>query len=510
MPFPVPTMRKTVAMIKVRVAMAATLGTLIVAAPACAAQCSGGGPRPDWIDRPEMVTAEYLFAAGVSDSARAPLSERIATAKQNALKSLSEMIQVSVRNALVLEQSSRKTGGGEFTDSNLSSVTQTSTEASLRNVEIVDTWEDPKSCDMWLRARVSGVDVEKGKREGLSKMLFASMKTNLEQAQNESNALDRRLTATAAAQDAFSRISFEFIPDASSADYFSQLLGSLKAGLQQTKDRLEQAQADLRTADLLVAEAGTQTSESEKSKRLAKAAILYKNLLANHNSGIADMFGPGDLLFKLGEVELLRRSSCGARNYFQQAQDSEQLIDRREIARKKAEALACSAEDMEQTLWRQYFEGRPVTLVCYYQAGKDAGAWLKACDGLNNVIRPLGAEVVVRNKPLSAQQLQAMTQGGVPTGVVDTEGLLLAMVASGNMVSRIDPDPQSRGHVYQFDGAMASLLLDKGNMVFSDRFKGTTGWNPISSGMVMDVLGINVVKRWQAKFSKFLNQDMKQ
>jgi len=57
---------------------------------------------------------------------------------------------------------------------------------------------------------------------------------------------------------------------------------------------------------------------------------------------------------------------------------------------------------------------------------------------------------------------------------------------------------------------MASLLLDKGNMVFSDRFKGTTGWNPISSGMVMDVLGINVVKRWQAKFSKFLNQDMKQ
>lgn len=339
-------------------------------------------------------------------------------------------------------------------------------------------------------------------------MLFASMKTNLEQAQDESNALDRRLSATVAAQDAFSRISFEFIPDAGSADYFWKLLDALRAELQQTKDRLEQARADLKAADLLVAEAGAQTSESEKSKRLAKAAILYKNLLANHNSGIANMFGPGDLLFKLGEVELLRRSTCGARNYFQQAQDSAQLIDRREIARKKAEALACSAEDTEKTLWRQYFEGRPVMLVCYYQAGKDAGAWLKACDGLNNVIRPLGAEVAVRNKPLSEQQLQAMTQGEVPAGVADSEGLLLAVVASGKMASRVDRDPQSRGHAYQFDGAMASLLLDNGTMVFSDRFQGTTGWNPISSGMVMDVLGINVVKRWQAKFSGFLRHEL--
>lgn len=156
MPFHVPTLKKTAAMITVRVAVAAALGALLFAVPAYAAQCGGGGPRPDWIDRPETVTAEYFFAAGVSDSARAPLSERIATAKQNALKSLSEMIQVSVRNALVLEQSSRKTRGGEFTESNLSSVTQTSTEASPRNVEIVDTWEDPKSCDMWLRARVQG------------------------------------------------------------------------------------------------------------------------------------------------------------------------------------------------------------------------------------------------------------------------------------------------------------------------------------------------------------------
>ena len=184
-------------------------------------------------------------------------------------------------------------------------------------------------------------------------------------------------------------------------------------------------------------------------------------------------------------------------------QDSAQLIDRREIARKKSESLACSSEDMEKTLWRQYFEGRPVTLLCYFKAGQDAGNWLKACDGLNNVIRPLGAEVQVVNKPLTAAQLNALTQGELADDL-QKDGVLLAVA------SRIDRDPQSRGHDYQFDGAMASLLAENGNIVFSDRFKGTTGWNPISSDMVMDVLAINVVKRWQKKFSKFLNQDLQQ
>jgi hypothetical protein len=485
------------------------VAAFLSATSAFAAACTGSGPRPVWIDSPETVTEQHFFAAGVSDSARVPLSERIATAKQNALKSLSEMIQVSVKNALVLEQTSRKSWGGEFTDSSLSSVTQTSTEASLRNVEIIDTWEDPKTCDMWLRARVSKADVEKGKREGLSKMLFAAMKANVEVAQNDTRTLDQRLAATDAAQDALSRIAFEFIKDAGSSDYYTRLLAGLKASLQRAKEKMQQAQADLRTADLLVAEAGTQTGENERSRRLTKAATLYKTLLANYNAGIPDLFGPGDLLFKLGEVELQRRSPCGARNYFQQVQDSAQLIDRREIARKKSESLACSAEDMEKTLWRQYFEGRPVTLLCYFKAGQDAGNWLKACDGLNNVIRPLGAEVQVVNKPLTAAQLNALTQGELADDL-QKDGVLLAVVASGKMASRIDRDPQSRGHDYQFDGAMASLLVENGNIVFSDRFKGTTGWNPISSDMVMDVLAINVVKRWQNKFSKFLNQDLQQ
>jgi len=57
---------------------------------------------------------------------------------------------------------------------------------------------------------------------------------------------------------------------------------------------------------------------------------------------------------------------------------------------------------------------------------------------------------------------------------------------------------------------MTTFVLENRTAVFADRFQGTTGWNPISRQMVMDVLGINVVKRWRDKFSKFLRHELNQ
>ena len=495
---------------KYRIFLAAVLMGILFSPLSIAAKCSGGGAKPDWIDSPESVTAEYLYAAGVSDDPGASLSERIATAKQNALKSLSEVIEVSVKNSLVLEQSSRKSGGSELTDSSLSSITKTSTNASLKNVEIVATWEDAKSCDLWLRARVSKSNVEQGKREAMSKMLFGVLKEQIVIVQNESSTLDSRLSAVDAALDVLPRIAFASVPEASSADYYKQLLDRYKAAFDRSRKGQEQAKAELNSADLLVNKAAGLSNEIERSKSLAGAAGIYKTLLARHSNGLLPIFEPGDLLFRLAEVEESRGSSCGAKNYFQQAADSKQLNDRREVARKKAEGLRCSAEDMEKTVWRQYFEGRQTTLICYFKAGTDQGAWNKACDGLNNVIRPLGADIAIKSQPLSNAQLQSLQSGTIPLGLGETGKLVVGIIALGKLNSRVDHDPQGRGHEYQFDGGMTTFLMDNGAVVFSDRFQGTTGWNPISQEMVMDVLGINVVKRWQGKFSKFLRHELSQ
>lgn len=472
-----------------------------------ALSCSGGGPKPEWVERPEATTEQHLFAAGVSADARAPLSERITSARQDALKNLSGMIEVTVKNALVLEQSSRRVFGSEFSDSNVSSVTQTSTSASLRNVEIVDTWEDPRTCDLWLRARVSRAEVEQARRAGMSKVLFGVMQQQLALAQREEGTPEQRLEAVAAARDVLPRIVLSAVAEAGTPAYYEQLLSRLQAELEQARAARTRARDELQAADQLVAEAAAQTSATERAKRLASAAAAYRALLARHAAGLPDLFAPGDLLFRLGGIEEARGSACGARNYYLQAQDAAQLNDRRELARSKAATLACSPQDLERTRWRQFFEGRPLTLVCHYQAGAASAVWLKACDGLNDIVRPLGADVSVRSQPLSAAQLQAFLQGQMPQGMDAPRGMLLVVAASGRMARRTDPAPQGGGSEYQFDGSMASLLLEDGVLVFSDRFKGTTGWNPVSSEMVMDVLAINLVKRWQGRFSKFLGAD---
>lgn len=474
------------------------------------AQCTGGGIKPAWVDSPDSVTDEYFFAAGVSDDTKAALADRISSAKQNALKNISEMIEVSVKNSLILEQSSQQKSGKVITDTNLLSITKTSTNASLKNVEVIDTWEDPKTCAIWLRAKVSKRQVEQGKREGLAKVLFVVLNDQLAIAQSTASQLDARLSAVEAALDVLPRIALEFIPEASSAVYYNQLLKRLKQDLGLSRNELDQAKKMLIDADSLINEAASQTDEGAKSKLLGSAASSYKALLAKHSNGLSPLFAPGDILFKLGEVEETRGNSCGAKNYYQQSADAKQLNDRQAIAKKRGDAFACSAEDMERTLWRQYFEGRPTVIVCYHQSNVEQGVWHKACDGMSNTLKPLGADTTVRTQNISTEQLHKLQKGEIPDNLVEKDKLLLGIFASGKINSRIDKESPGKNREYQFEGGMATFLLENGKTTFSDRFQGTTGWNPISSQMVMDVLAINIVKRWREKFSKFLRHELDQ
>jgi hypothetical protein len=487
----------------VRNAIAVTLLAIFLSPFSVLAKCDDALPeaKPGWVDSPESVTEAYFFAAGVSDNMKASLSERMALAKQNALANLSGMIEISVKNSLVLEQSNKKISGHELTETSLVAITKTSTNASLRNVEVVATWTDPKSCALWVRARVSQKHVEQGKREGLAKTLFGVLTEQLGVVQNDSLPLTTRLIAVDAALENLPRIALEFIPEASSANFYNQLLSRFKNELTQTRNDLDQAKLDLLTADQAVSKAVGMNNESEKSKSLGYAAKTYRALLAKFGNGLEPIFEPGDILFKLGEVEELRGSSCGAKNYFVQATDAKQINDRRETARKKSAALSCSADDMEKTLWKQFFDGRSTTLICYYNSKSDHGIWNKACDGINNVIGQLGANVVVRQQAITAEQLSELKSGAIPKSFGEQGKLVLGVIALGEM--------KTHEHEYQFDGAMSTFVIDNGaDAVFKDRFQGVTGWNPMSPQMVMDVLGINVVKRWRDKFSKFLRHEL--
>lgn len=476
------------------------------------AACDGATsqPKPAWVDTPESVTDQYYYAAGVSDKGSAPLADRLASAKQNALKNLSEIISVDVKNSLVMDQSMKRQGRVVLSESTLQSITKTSTGASLKNVETVANWVDPQSCLAWVQVRASKETVERSKREGVSRQLFASLNTQLSAAQDTSAATEARIAAVDAALDTLPRIEFSFIPEASSAAYYTQQLQGLKQSLSGVQAGAEQAKKQTADASALADKAAMQRNEADKSRDILSAIRIYRALLSQYPKGLEQQFGPGDLYFKLGEAEEVRGNKCGAKDYYLQSVDAAQVIARQLIARKRADALACSAEDMEKSRWKLFFEGKKVELVCYYSTPPDHGHWQKTCDNVSNVILSLGAEVTIRTSALPEGFIGKLQQGEIPASLSDKKDMTMVYFASGKMNKRKDRDNPGGGKEYQFSGLIGAVMVESGQLVFSDRFQGTTGWNPVSSEMTMDVLALNVVKRWQDKFSKFLRHEVDQ
>ncbi|WP_165493106.1 LPP20 family lipoprotein [Hylemonella gracilis] len=484
------------------------------AAPlAWAATCPGNGPQPGWVSSPDAISGAYFHAAGVSSQSRGPLAERLDSARQNALRSLSSLIQVEVRNSLSMEQSQRQSGGAVLTESTLRTLTETSTQATLESVETMETWEDAASCQVWVRVRIARQILEEKKRTALARQLFAQFNAQLATAQDDSLVLATRQIALEAAQDGLPRITLALIPEASSPAYYTQQLRRLDQALGATAREVEHARQRLAQADEQLLKAEDLPDEAAKARLRLAAIGIYRQLLQQHAQGLPPLFAPGDLYIKLAEAEELRANRCGAKTYYQLALSSRQLMDRSALARQRADHLNCSATDLETARWRQYFEGRPLELLCLQKAQTaTATPWPKACDEVGNVFRALGADLQTRRAALPAAQTQALLQGNLPEKLGTPGGTdrpMLVMLASGKLNSRQDRAPDGKpAREYQFEGLLWTLLWDGGKPVYSDRFQGLTGWNPVSPEMTLDVLALNVVRRWQDRFGKFLNPEI--
>ena len=84
--------------------------------------------------------------------------------------------------------------------------------------------------------------------------------------------------------------------------------------------------------------------------------------------------------------------------------------------------------------------------------------------------------------------------------------LILVAVADGRFNKRDNPE-NPFGEDVQFAGEIRTIAVQNGKPVFSDRYKGATGWNPMGEEMVLDVLAIHVFKRWQAKYLERIISD---
>ena len=274
-----------------RIYLASILLTCCVTSASAYASC--GDPRiakPTWVSQLESVDNEYYYAAGVADRKAELEEQRIAVARQNALKSLAEMIQVTVKNDLRQVQSAiSKTGASTLSESSVNSVTESSTTASLQNAEVVATWVDTESCATWLRVRVPKKLVEKKQREIESKQFYDLFQEQMGIAQDTKNPASKRGQAISACLTLIDRIDFSLLPGAGSSAYFRQQLAKLGSSINAATSDVDNAQEALRKVDDALQLAVTAT-EAQKGIHYAEAARLIKLLLARHPDGLLKYF----------------------------------------------------------------------------------------------------------------------------------------------------------------------------------------------------------------------------
>ena len=63
------------------------------------------------------------------------------------------------------------------------------------------------------------------------------------------------------------------------------------------------------------------------------------------------------------------------------------------------------------------------------------------------------------------------------------------------------------GNDHQFSGRIYSYVIHNGKLEFKDKYTGTGGWNPVSEEMAVEVLGLNVAKRWKKKYLQHIRNN---
>ena len=453
-------------------------------------------PRPDWVGGSQGVQGEQYFSVG-SSSARAEFSAMLDEAKRSALKALAETIQVSVKSGVTQQITEKSSSDRARVETVRQTLSETATNVSLRSVRYSEPWLDRSSCMVWVRASVTKATVEQSKNEQIQRSRIEEIRALIAGAQNNQSATGERLAAAKSAAEILSLTDFALIPDVS-RPYFQGQVDELLKALEQGRSAQDEATQVIKSAGLAEEKARLEFDEGRRAALQREALAAYRGLLAKYPKGVPNGFRVSEVTLRLADLESERNNPCAARRYYMNLLDMDDSAAAGR-ARARLPGMKCSPAEQEQANWRQAFEGRTVKLVCAYRATNKISAWPKVCDSVANLIRPLGASVEVLDEVPGGQQFQQWVKDGKGLSA-EANAVGIYVLADGNL----NTQKGESGKDTQFSGNVATLMAESGRALYSDRFNGVTGWNPFGEQMTMDVLALNVVKRWQERFAQYL------
>lgn len=473
-------------------AVAATV-LLAMATSTAQAKCDflAKAPRPDWVSGSQAQADRYtgVGQAGEQDSVR----QQLELAKQAAIRDLASNIEVSVRNDLTVSET-LKTGSEPITEMQIESITRSTTDVSLAGVEVDGSWLDRKRCVLWVLVSVDKAEVERLQAVNYQQANVAQLDDLIARAEQADLPVEQREQALAKAQTLIGEIDFSLLEQALSRDFYDQTLGRIAGLVQAAQSEAIDVGGQLEQARALIVDAKSAKAASARGIKLNEARQLLRQVARLEPWGKAPDYWAEQASWELGDLETAANNPCAARVQYSRIESLAKDATWTRRARRAMHTVACSEDDQQKYVWRQRFEGQQVALMCAFDTGNTQQHWQRVCDDIRGFLASHGAAVEQRNASEPAAVLSA-----AQSAPLNDDNIVLVFAATGQIATR--DNPRNAGVTdYQFKGKLLTRVVSDASDEFADNYSGVGGWNPISRDMAMEVLALQVSRRWQDKY----------
>jgi hypothetical protein len=461
------------------------------------------------------VQSQYYYGVGVVLARKGSPDELLRQARQQAVADLAESITVDVRSK-VTQVSSRVDAGRKSTKKiEFSAIAETSTELTLKNVELDDQWLDRGGCLLWARVRIKKDVAERAASEAYFRRVLQQVDELTARALDPSTDASTRAAAADEARWLVEGVDFSILKEGPPKQVLLSRIDKAQGAAREGLTSKAETEVAIRKALEFGEQARTAVNPYEKALASNEVVRLLRSVLRQNPGGVPGVASGAELSFRLAEAEFDRGNACEAKRALDNSLDpalNGTAADRNR-ANKRLEQIRCGPEEQRRGLWAAMFAGRRVGVLCFTQvSGADTPAiWRKGCDVVSNGLASLGARVIVlADSKISFGDLGLSGGAGRKLDFGGAEpDLVVAIGAEGALTGRANAEASS-GREYQYSGRVGTVVRQRDVTLYSDVFDAITGWNPISPQMTLDVLAVNLGKRWDDRFSIYLAQQSRE
>lgn len=458
--------------------------------------------QPAWtFDSPAI--AGYYVGVGLAEEDEDGADAQIEKAKQQAIADLASSIEVSVRSSLTVDIREIRSDGDAEVDKDIQQLTETITNTSLKDVQVDSTWLDRKRCIVWIRVKIARSMIQAKQHRELQSRKVALLDKYYDKARAKNATATAKSDALDQAYIIFNEIDFTALKGVTSKAYYQRLLDNLGKKVRKSASSKQQADALRQQAEKLLLQANQASNASARKQKTAAAIQKLKQIIAANPLGESnDSTVAESAAFKIAAIEKARNNSCEAQFQYEIVRDRTQSQDWKNRAAQLAAATRCTRKNKKDRTWRASFDGIPTTYMCATDIAGVTDDWGKPCENLQGFLSGYGA-VEADYPDMSAAQLVQLAykldKSKKAASKLISNGRVLIFVAKGKVKQRKNTK-NPLGNDHQFSGRVYTYVVNNGKLDFKDKYTGTGGWNPVSQDMAVEVLGLNVAKRWKKQY----------